>query len=57
LLGPRVGRQIDRVGGRQVEPMGKGVVAVSAGLSLAALVALMALPRTETTETIARAAE
>jgi MFS family permease len=43
--------------GLLIEPMGRGVVAVSAGLSVAALVALMALPRTETTEVIARAAE
>jgi hypothetical protein len=42
--------------GLLIEPMGKLVVAVSAGLCLAALVALMALRRTESTEAIARAA-
>jgi hypothetical protein len=40
-----------------IEPMGKLVVTVSSGLSIAALVALMALRRTETTEAIAYAAE
>jgi hypothetical protein len=40
-----------------LEPMGKLVVVVSADLSLAALVALMALRRTETTEAVAREAE
>lgn len=43
--------------GLLIEPMGKLVVVVSAGLSLAALVALMALHRLETTEAIPRAAE
>jgi predicted MFS family arabinose efflux permease len=43
--------------GLLLEPMGKLVVVVSAGLSLAALVALMALRRTETTEAVAREAE
>ena len=43
--------------GLLIEPMGKLVVVVSAGLCLAALVALMALRRTETTEAIPRAAE
>jgi hypothetical protein len=40
-----------------IEPMGKLVVVVSAGLCLAALVALMALRRTEAAEVIPRAAE
>jgi hypothetical protein len=43
--------------GLLIEPMGKLVVVVSAGLCLAALVALMALRRTEATEAIPRAAE
>jgi hypothetical protein len=43
--------------GLLIEPMGKLVVVVSAGLCLGALVALMALRRTETTEAIPRAAE
>jgi MFS family permease len=43
--------------GLLIEPMGRGVVAVSAALSVSALVALMALPRTETAKVIARAAE
>ena len=43
--------------GLLIEPMGKLVVVVSAGLSLAALVALMALHRLEATEAISRAAE
>jgi predicted MFS family arabinose efflux permease len=43
--------------GLLIEPTGKLVVVVSAGLCLAALVALMALRRTETTEAIPRAAE
>jgi MFS family permease len=54
----RIGQALAPVAfGLLIEPMGKGVVAVSAGLSLAALVALMALRRTETAEAIARAAE
>jgi hypothetical protein len=43
--------------GLLIEPMGRLVVVVSAGLSLAALIALMALRRKETTEAMARAAE
>jgi hypothetical protein len=43
--------------GLLLEPMGRLVVVVSAGLSLAALVSLMALRRTETAEAIPRAAE
>jgi hypothetical protein len=43
--------------GLLIEPMGKLVVMVSASLCLAALVALMALRRTESTEAIPRAAE
>jgi hypothetical protein len=43
--------------GLLIGPMGRLVVAVSAGLSLAALVALMALRRTEATQAIVRAAE
>jgi predicted MFS family arabinose efflux permease len=43
--------------GLLLEPMGKLLVVVSAGLSLAALVALMALRRTETTEAVASEAE
>jgi hypothetical protein len=43
--------------GLLIGPMGKLVVMVSAGLSLAALIALIALRRTETTQAIARAAE
>jgi len=43
--------------GLLIVPMGKLVVLVSAGLSLAALVALMALRRTEASEPIPRAAE
>jgi predicted MFS family arabinose efflux permease len=43
--------------GLLIEPMGKLVVVVSAGLSLATLVALMALHRLEATEAILRAAE
>ncbi len=43
--------------GLLIEPMGKLVVVVSAGLSLAALVALMALRRSETVEALPRPAE
>jgi predicted MFS family arabinose efflux permease len=43
--------------GLLLEPMSKLLVVVSAGLSLAALVALMALRRTETTEAVASEAE
>ena len=43
--------------GLLIEPMGRLVVVVSAGLSLAALIALLMLRRMETKETIARAAE
>jgi predicted MFS family arabinose efflux permease len=43
--------------GLLIEPMGRLVVVVSAGLSLTALVALMVLRRTQTTGAIARAAE
>jgi len=43
--------------GLLIEPLGRWVVVVSAGLSLSALVALMALRRTETTQAVARAAE
>jgi predicted MFS family arabinose efflux permease len=43
--------------GLLIEPMGRMVVVVSAGLSLAALITLMALGQTKGTETIARAAE
>lgn len=43
--------------GRLIESMGRLVVVVSAGLSLAALIALTALHRTEATGAIARAAE
>jgi predicted MFS family arabinose efflux permease len=43
--------------GLLIEPMGRLVVVVSAGLSLAALLSLMALRRKETAEAIPRAAE
>jgi predicted MFS family arabinose efflux permease len=43
--------------GLLIEPMGRLVVVVSAGLSLAALLCLMALRRTETAKAIPRAAE
>ena len=43
--------------GLLIEPMGRSVVAVSAGMSLAALIALMLLRQTKTVETIAHAAE
>ena len=43
--------------GLLIEPMGRWVVAVSAGLSLAALIALLALHRKETAEAMPRAAE
>jgi MFS family permease len=43
--------------GLLIEPMGRLVVVVSAGLSLMALLCLMALRRTETAEAIPRAAE
>lgn len=43
--------------GLLIEPMGKWVVVVSAGLSLTALVALMALHQTKQSQVIARAAE
>ena len=43
--------------GLLIEPMGRIVVVVSASLSLSALVALMALRRTETAGAIARVAE
>jgi hypothetical protein len=43
--------------GLLIEPMGRSVVVVSAGLSLAALVALLALRQVETAAAIAPAAE
>jgi predicted MFS family arabinose efflux permease len=43
--------------GLLIEPMGRWVVAVSAGLCLAALIALLALRRKETAEAMPRAAE
>ena len=43
--------------GLLIEPMGRLVVVVSAGLSLAALLSLMALHRKKTAEAIPRAAE
>ncbi len=43
--------------GLLIEPLGRLVVVVSAGLLLAALMALMVLPRTETRRAMARAAE
>jgi predicted MFS family arabinose efflux permease len=43
--------------GLLIEPMGKSVIMVSAGLSLAALAALMALHRTQTAQAVARPAE
>jgi predicted MFS family arabinose efflux permease len=43
--------------GLLIDPMGRWVVAVSAGLSLAALIALLALRRKETAEAMPRAAE
>ena len=43
--------------GLLIEPMGRMVVIVSAGLSFSALIALMLLPQTNATEAVARAAE
>jgi hypothetical protein len=43
--------------GLLIQPMGRTVVLVSASLSLAALIALMLLRQTKTTESLARAAE
>jgi hypothetical protein len=40
--------------GLLIEPLGRWVVAVSAGLSLAALVALMCLQRSSADETVAQ---